>query len=127
MAPEVYNHFKRPPKVLKDWTKEKSMTEKSGYVPQNVRVENLILAGQRLAKARDELYDTIKEVDIDEVPLDPTRLPGYDMADASQSLYALQQRANEAKIAKKAAEALKIDSKAPGEAQEPKKEEGSDA
>ena len=44
----------------------------------------MILAGQRLDKARSQ-YDFESEEDIDEDLYDPTRSGNYDLADATQS------------------------------------------
>lgn len=60
----------------------KRMVETAGYIPAKQRIENMIMAGQRLALARKELYDFDGEVD--ENFEDPTRRPGYDLADAFQ-------------------------------------------
>ena len=49
----------------------------------------MILAGQRLDKARSQ-YDFESEEDIDEDLYDPTRSGNYDLADATQSLLMLR-------------------------------------
>ena len=61
------------------------LTESAGYVPAKVRIEQMIDAGRRLVDyRRGENYD-FPEGDPPEgfVP-DPTRDPGFDMADASR-------------------------------------------
>lgn len=92
MVPEVFDNFNRPKKALLDWTKQVSKVEKAGYVSSQKRIEQLIVAGKRLVVARDEMYDTIKEVDIDAVEIDPTRRPGYDISDASMALQSIAAR-----------------------------------
>ncbi|QXP44114.1 MAG: hypothetical protein [Arizlama microvirus] len=57
------------------------ITETAGYIPANVQIEDMMLAGQRLAIARKERFDGSND---EEVSLfsDPTRKPGFDLADA---------------------------------------------
>ena len=62
------------------------LVERSGYVPAKVRIENMMLAGQRLVESRNVRYDF--DGDVDEYFDDPTRSPGFDMADASQMMEA---------------------------------------
>jgi len=76
-----------------------SKVEKVGYVPSNILIENMIFAGMRLNRARTEAYDVSPD-EIDkagEVPIDPTRNPGFDMADASLRLQNLKNRMLEQK------------------------------
>ena len=80
-----------------------SVTEKAGFVPAKVRIENLINAGQRLMESRMNAYDFYDD-EIDEEFDDPTRRPGYDLADATQEAMAVQNRLNAQKAAAKAAQ-----------------------
>lgn len=81
-----------------------SNVEKQGYIPAKKRIENLILAGQRLVESRNAQYDFHGE--IDENFSDPTRDLSFDFADASimarESASRLNQQAldaeNKAKI-----------------------------
>lgn len=57
------------------------ITEQAGYVPPQVQIENMIMAGQRLNASRAEMYDTMEVYE--EPDIDPTRSPGFDLADAS--------------------------------------------
>lgn len=66
------------------------LVEKAGYVSAQKRIEALILAGQRLVQSRIDAYDFDKEIDEDFE--DPTRNPGYDMADAFQDNLSVQSR-----------------------------------
>lgn len=77
-----------------------SMTEKAGYIPAKARIENMMLAGQRLVAHRAEMYDFTDFKQIDESFIDPTRSKNFDMADATQ--FALNIENN-----KKQADALK--------------------
>lgn len=72
-----YNHEKSPGEV----NLGEVLVEKAGYIPAKVRIENMILAGQRLVEHRREMYDFDGE-DIDESFSDPTRSKNFDMADA---------------------------------------------
>ena len=61
-----------------------SETEQAGYIPPQIQIENMILAGQRLDASRRALYDFDSEEDIDENAFDPTRSGNFDLADATQ-------------------------------------------
>ena len=61
-----------------------SETEQAGYIPPQVQIENMMLAGQRLDQSRKALYDFPSEDEIDEDAYDPTRRGNFDLADASQ-------------------------------------------
>jgi len=73
-----YTHEKSPGEV----NQGKNLVEKAGYIPAQARIENMILAGQRLVEHRKEMYDFSDGKDIDESFTDPTRSKNYDMSDA---------------------------------------------
>ena len=73
-----YSLQKTPPEV----NKGPSHVEKAGYIPAQARIENMMLAGQRLVAHRAEMYDFKELKDIDESFTDPTRSKNYDMSDA---------------------------------------------
>ena len=73
-----YTHEKSPGEV----NLGKNLVEKAGYIPAQARIENMILAGQRLVEHRKEMYDFSDGKDIDENFTDPTRSKNYDMSDA---------------------------------------------
>ena len=60
----------------------KSMTEKAGYVPANQLIESMILAGRRLNEYRASQYD-FPDGKVDDNFTDPTRVQGFDLADAT--------------------------------------------
>lgn len=65
------------------------LVEDFGYVSAEEKILSMINAGIRLQNARDDLYDLTEEEDesTDWNRLeDPTRRPGYDLADASDGL-----------------------------------------
>lgn len=81
----------------------KSIVETSGYVPADVRIKELLMAGVRLADYRAERYDWPQGSIVDEDKLvDPTRRPGYDMADAAQAALAIKPVAPEPQVIKEA-------------------------
>lgn len=102
-----YNTVHASPEV----SEQKSKTQKTGYISAKQRIENLMLAGNRLKEYRQEQYDW-PDGNIDENFVDPTRRKGYDLADASQD--ALINQAN-LKAAKARQDALEAKKKAPGE------------
>lgn len=73
-----YTHQKSPGEV----NLGKKLVERAGYIPAQARIENMILAGQRLIEHRKEMYDFSDGNDIDETFSDPTRSKNYDMTDA---------------------------------------------
>ena len=69
------------------------LVETAGYIPAQKRIENLMLAGQRLVASRQALYDCQGGESFDDsIECDPTRNPGYDMADAFQDSLAVSDR-----------------------------------
>lgn len=68
-----------------------SKVEKAGYIPAKKRIENMILAGQRLVQARKDQYD-FNNAEPDENFDDPTRRKNYDPADATQDGFYAQSR-----------------------------------
>lgn len=58
--------------------------ETAGYIPPKRQIEEMIMAGRRLNEAREDMYDFPDEKSIDPNFTDPTRDPGFEMADASR-------------------------------------------
>lgn len=58
------------------------LVDTTNYISPQKQIEAMLNAGMRLMAIREEQYDDIKGTD-DLVP-DPTRAPGFDLADASQ-------------------------------------------
>ena len=106
-----YSIQKTSPEV----NKGPSHVEKAGYIPAQARIENMMLAGQRLVAHRAEMYDFKELKDIDENFIDPTRSKNFDMADASQFALNLEQkqRAEEALKASQTAQDGSNDSQIP--------------
>lgn len=72
-----YNRIHSDPEV----NSGEVIVEKSGYISKKDRIENMILAGQRLEQIRHEMYqDTTGDEEIPVIPrmenLDPTDLDG---------------------------------------------------
>lgn len=77
---------------------KETIVEQTGYEPADRKIMNMIYAGQRLKEARKEMYDYEGDNDID-IPIDPTRKPGLDLAEASSILADTQARINAANMA----------------------------
>ena len=58
------------------------LTEQAGYVPADVKILNMIEAGERLRDSRYG-YEFEDEKSVPDDYYDPTREAGFDMADAS--------------------------------------------
>lgn len=73
-------NYRTFPKVYKILSNER-ITESAGYITAKQRIENMILAGQRLVEFRKEQFDFPDK--IDENFSDPTRDKNFDLADAT--------------------------------------------
>lgn len=73
----------------------KRKVETAGYIPAEVQIRNMMVAGQRLGEYRAEMYDYGEEVSDDEAIGDPTRSPNFDLADAAQLARGLAEDARE--------------------------------
>lgn len=71
----------------------KRITEQAGYIPIQVQVRNMLVAGERLNEYRKEQFDfgPGEEVPSDVSP-DITRSPYFDLADATQIGRAAEER-----------------------------------
>jgi len=88
---KLFTQWRRPPRnpeVMDPLT----ITESAGYVPSKVQIENLIMAGKRLQSFRKEMYDFPDGANVDESYEDPTRGPGFDLADATRIARDVDQR-----------------------------------
>jgi len=63
---------------------DKKITETAGYIPKNIQIENMMIAGYNLGMARKERYDFGSMAEVDEKFSDPTRRWSYDPAEASR-------------------------------------------
>lgn len=130
---KFYTQHERPEKTP-EINRGERLTERAGYIPPKIQIENMIYAGQRLAQARAEAFDYPQQ-DAPEGPvndsfdMDPTRMPNFDLADATALSRAsgerirASQEAAKAEREKKAAEdkaeyeAFKASKKVPPEAE----------
>ena len=94
-----------------------TLVERAGYISAQVRIENLMLAGQRLVQARKEMYD-FPDGKIDFDFNDPTRRKNYDLADGFQDGLKVEAKLKAQKEAVKASQAAQEGSNKPPEPQE---------
>jgi len=97
-----------------------SRVERAGYIPANVKIESLMAAGKRLVQSRADQYDFQDDKSIDPNFYDPTRRPGFDMADATAMENSLQARI-EARIQAQKLKAIEMDKEESKKALEAKK------
>lgn len=71
------------------------IVEIGSYISAKKQIESFIQSGKALTASRQGRYDFEGEVDMDFT--DPTRSPGFDMADASQLLAQAEANISEAK------------------------------
>lgn len=69
---------------------EETETEQS-FVDTNAQLQHMMRAGEELKLAKKEQYD-LREGDIDDGTMDPSRTTGFDMADASENAQAANRR-----------------------------------
>lgn len=93
-----------------------TLVERAGYISAQVRIENLMLAGQRLVQARKEMYD-FPDGKIDLNFTDPTRSKNYDLADGFQDSLKVAAKLKAQKEAAKASQTAQEGSKEPPEQQ----------
>lgn len=70
----------------------KRITESAGYIPAEVQIEEMLLAGKRLGEYRKERYDFAEGEEIPDDFIDPTRAPGFDLAEGSQLEMTMKER-----------------------------------
>lgn len=80
----------------------------SGYEPLEAKINNMILAGERLLADRSRMYNFQEGEEVDWNFNDPSREPGFEMADAFQ----LQLQTNARLRAQKAAREARINAEA---------------
>lgn len=91
---EFYTQWKRPKKVYVEINSGEIRVEKAGYISAQKRIENLILAGQRLVKSRSESYDFNGEPDLEYV--DISRSKNVDIVDIDHATEYLETKAKKA-------------------------------
>lgn len=107
----MYTHWERPnKKPFYEKEDKTTLVEVAGYIPAKQRIENLILAGERLVAWRKEQFD-FNDGEIDEDFEDPTRSKNYDIVDAKEDMEAIENRVyTRRKKAEEEAENAKITS-----------------
>ena len=68
-----------------------TITEQA-YMPAQVQIERMILAGQNLINYKREMFDFGEDEPIDENYEDPSREPGFDITDAQEILEKTEQK-----------------------------------
>ena len=108
-----YMQFANPPEVDLEKGGGEKLVESAGYISAEEQILSMLNAGVRLDEARREAYDTDSDIDgdidFDSVPVDPTRMPAFDPADASAIARVVDQRLkDQAKQAKETEAADKV-------------------
>lgn len=86
-----YTHYVRP-EHFKNEPYKPSKVNRTGVIPLRMQIQNFILAGARLRRVREETFDFPEGTEADIDYIDPTRLKGFDLADAGAIKLAAQQR-----------------------------------
>lgn len=113
--------FVNPPVAVREVNDGPELVETQGYVPAKKQIEDMIYAGERLAAARSEAYDYASQDMDDGVTMDPTRSPGFDLADAAVLRRQAESRLKDQKDAADkvtAAQKAQIEAKAKADAEE---------
>lgn len=85
-------------KIIGEKMDPKTIFSIAGYRDTRTMVEDFIYSGKRLEASRMEQYDYSPDVDIDDVPVNPTQRRGFDMVDADNVMEALKDKAKSAKL-----------------------------
>ena len=104
--------FANPPELDLESGGGEKLVEAAGYISAEEQILSMLQAGVRLDESRKELYDVEGDIDdnfsFDSVGADPTRMPGFDPADASALARVVGSRLDDqAKKAKEAEAAVK--------------------
>lgn len=67
-------------------------TVKEGYIKVKDLIDQFMSAGMRLNAYRDGIYDIPAGSEVEDGPADPTRVQGYDLADATQDALRVGER-----------------------------------
>lgn len=92
------------PKLVEEVNSGKSKVETAGYIPAEVQIMDMINAGVRLNDYRKEKFDFSDNEVVPDNFIDPTRSPGFDLADATILSRDVNSRIEEAKRLLKEAE-----------------------
>lgn len=99
------------------------LVETAGYISAKERIENIMLAGQRLDNYRKGRFDFEDEKSIDMSFVDPTREKGFDLADATQAELGVTARLEDQKrVTDEALKASQTALEAPQGSSEPQNE-----
>lgn len=83
--PEIYDNYHRP-NTEHEKGGGKSTVEPGGSLPVRIQIEQMLTAGRRLKEQRASMFDFNEGEEVDEnAPVDPTRNPNFDLADATQA------------------------------------------
>lgn len=81
---EFQTHYTRTIRSAPERNSGQTIVERAGYISAQERIENMILAGQRLVDYRRARHDFAEGEQLDESFTDPTRARNFDLADATQ-------------------------------------------
>ena len=108
MADMVIHGRNNPRHATPEDNKGPVLVDRAGYVSGEKRINALMAAGMNLIQSRREEFDSF---DGSEPEIDPTRSPGFDMADASMMARSVNSRLRAQKAAKEDAEKIASESK----------------
>ena len=91
---KIYD-FQNPPPHEPEKNDGELVVEIGSYIPAKKQIESFIQSGKNLQASRQGRYGF--EGEVDETFNDPTRSPGFDLADASQLLAKAEANISEAK------------------------------
>lgn len=96
---KFYTQYERPEKKINyEVNSGEVIVEAQGYISAKDRIEALLDAGMRLKEYRKSQFDFQFDEEPDPDFVDPTRSPGYDLADASRDMQILDQKVKNAKM-----------------------------
>lgn len=87
-----FTAYENRPVLTGEYNDGVSKVQPYGYIPTRVQVQRMLEAGVRLSEFRKGLFDFDDDTPDDEIEVDPTRSPSFDLADASEAFNGLQAR-----------------------------------
>lgn len=69
---------------------EHSLVETAGYVPTEKKIQQMMMAGERLLTVTADQYDYSGDYDEDDFDIDPTRSGNFDLVDGQRILADLE-------------------------------------
>lgn len=99
-TPKIYTCFCTNDEDFEPLGDNPEIVDRTGYRNSQQQITELMMAGAMLEQFRAEAYDYKDDSEDDGVTMSPTREPNFDMSDATQLAYGVNERLNVQKDSK---------------------------